>query len=114
MIISFNKRQPEEIAELSYKFKLYLMTSGIYTSRGIYKEGDNLEAEYCARQESHQRPEVIFTEKEEVEDYIKDELYLYHIIQSNGEFEYEVVEFYEVENGFWKLYKRFISSEVEV
>lgn len=113
MIMSIYRLTAEEIDELSNKFKFYLMTSAIYTSRGLYKEGDDLEAEYCARQETHQRPEIIFTEKEEVEDYIKDELYLYHIIQSNGEFEYEVVEFYEVENGVWKLYKRFISSEVE-
>lgn len=90
------------------------MTFGIYTSIGIYKEGDDLEAEYCARQESHQRPKFIFTKKEEVEDYIKDELYLSHIIQLNGEFEYEVVDFYEIENGLWKLYKRFISSEEEL
>lgn len=114
MIISINSFTTEEIDELANKFKFYLMTSATYTSRGLYKEGDELEAGYCARQETHQRPEIIFTEKEEVEDYIKDELYLSHIIQLNGEFEYEVVEFYEVENGLWKLYKRFISSEVEV
>ena len=114
MIISINRITAEEIDELSNKFNFYIMTTATYTSRGLYKEGNDLEADYCARQETHQRPEIIFTEKEEVEDYIKDELYLSHIIQLNGEFEYEVVDFYEVENGVWKLYKRFISSEIEV
>lgn len=114
MIISINRITAEEIDELSNKFKFYIVTSAIYTSRGLYKEGDDLEAEYCARQETYQHPELIFTEKEEVEDYIKNDLYLSHINQLNGEFEYEVVEFYEVENGTWKLYKRFISSEGEV
>lgn len=113
MRITANSFTTEEIDELSNKFKFYLMTSAIYSSRGIYKEGDDLEAEYCARQETRQRP-IIFSEKSEVEDYIKDEFYLSHIIQLNGEFEYEVVEFYEVENGVWKFYKRFISSEGEV
>lgn len=114
MIIRVNRFTSEEIDELSSKFKLYMMASATYTSRGLYKPSDDLEAEYCARQETHQRPEIIFTEKEEVDDYIKDELYLSHIIQLNGEFEYEVVDFYEIENGVWKLYKRFISSEEEV
>ena len=114
MIISVNRFTCEEIDELSSKFKLYMMASNVYTSRGLYKAGDDLEADYCARQELRQYLRIIFTEKEEVDAYIKDKLYLSHIIQLNGEFEYEVVDFYEVENGVWKLYKRFISSEEEV
>lgn len=110
MIISINSFTTEEIDELSNKFKFYIMTSAIYTSRGIYNEGDDLEAEYCARQETHQYPELIFTRKSELNDYIKNDLYLSYIKQLNGEFEYEVVEFYEVENGSWKLYKRLISE----
>lgn len=115
MIISFIDVSNEAedlvlIDDLSINKPVYVMTSGTYSSTGTYHEGDDLEAEYCARQETYQHPELIFTEKEEVEDYIKNDLYLSHINQLNGEFDYEVVEFYEVENGSWKLYKRFISE----
>lgn len=118
MIISFLKLTDETEAlslvdELSTNKPLYVMSVGTYTLTGTYHKGDDLEAEYCARQETHQATQVLFTDKADVDNYITN-IEPAGICQLSGEFEYEVVEIYEVKNAVWKLYKRFISSEGEV
>lgn len=114
MIISFLKLTDETEAlslvdELSTNKSVYVMSVGTYTSTGTYHKGDDLEAEYCARQETHQATQVLFTDKADVDNYITN-IEPAGICQLSGEFTYEVIEFYAVEYGHWKLYKRLVSE----